>query len=231
MNILSIETSSSVAGAAILRDGKLAAECYLDHRLTHSEIIMPMVERVLNMAEVSCAEMDAFAVDVGPGSFTGVRIGVSATNGMADALGKPMIPVDSLEAMAFCFPFFAGLAIPVIDARNEQVYAGCYDVASGEPRRVGERFAGKIHDFLRELPKGHRLIFLGDGALAHKELITSSFPGSEFAPAHLNRPRAGAIAALAAMRLERGEVATSALPLYMRSPQAERMRAQREKNG
>ena len=231
MNILSIETSSSVAGAAVLRDGKLAAECYLDHRLTHSEIIMPMVERVLNMAELTCDDLDAFAVNAGPGSFTGVRIGVCAANGMADALNKPVIPVDSLETMAFCFPFFDGLAVPVIDARVEQVYAGRYDMAFGAPKRIGGRFAGNIHDFLRELPKDRPMIFTGDGALAHKALILSSFPGAEFAPAHLDRPRAGAIAALAAKRLDRGETATAAMPLYMRSPQAERMRVLREQDG
>lgn len=231
MNILSIETSSQVAGAAVLRDGKLAAECYLDHRLTHSEIIMPMVERVLSMAELACEELDAFAVDVGPGSFTGVRIGVCAANGMADALNKPVIPVDSLEAMAFGFPFFAGLAIPLIDARGEQVYAGRYDVESGEPKRIGERFAGNIHDFLQGLPTDHPMVFVGDGALAHKALILSSFPGAKFACPHLDRPRASAIAALAAKRLERGETAAAALPLYMRSPQAERMRALREQHG
>lgn len=225
MNILSIETSSSVAGAAALRDGKLAAESYLDHRLTHSEIIMPMVERVLNMAEIPCAELDAVAVDIGPGSFTGVRIGVSAANGMADALSIPVVPVDALEAMAFCFPFFDGLAVPVIDARGEQVYAACFDVRSGEPVRAGDHFAGSIRDFLSELPKGRRMVFMGDGAAAHRELIRAFSPEAAFAPAHLDRPRAGAIAALAALRLARGESAPSALPLYLRAPQAEQKRA------
>lgn len=225
MSILSIETSSSVAGAAALRDGKLVAESYLDHRLTHSEIIMPMVERVLNMAEIPCAELDAIAVDVGPGSFTGVRIGVSAANGMADALNKPVIAVDSLEAMAFGFPYFDGFVVPVIDARGEQVYAACYNVQSGEPVRAGGHFAGSIRDFLSELPKGCRMVFLGDGAAAHRELIASVFPEAAFAPAHLDRPRAGAIAALAEKRFMRGETASSALPLYLRAPQAEQKRA------
>jgi tRNA threonylcarbamoyladenosine biosynthesis protein TsaB len=225
VNILSIETSSSVAGAAVLRDGKLAAEQYLDHRLTHSEIIMPMVQRVLEMAELTCAEMDAFAVDVGPGSFTGVRIGVSAVNGMADALKKDVIPVDSLEAMAFGFPYFCGLVVPLIDARNEQVYTACYDTSAGEPKRVGKRFAGNIRDFLLKLPKGQSVVFLGDGAHAHRELIQSYFPEAVFAPAHLDRPRAGAIAALAQIRLIRGETAPSALPLYLRAPQAEQKKS------
>ena len=99
IRLLAVETSSSVAGAAVVVGGKLAAEEYLDHRLTHSEVILPMVDRTLGGACVSTKEITALAVDVGPGSFTGVRIGVCLANGMAAALGVPVVAVDALEAM------------------------------------------------------------------------------------------------------------------------------------
>jgi len=231
VNLLAVETSSSVAGVAVLRDGKLTAECYLDNRLTHSEVLMPMVERALNLAEINCAELDAFAVDVGPGSFTGVRIGVCAANGMAAALNKPVISVDALSAMAYNFPHFSGLVTPLLDARGDQIYAAAFDTESGEPEPVVCRFAGEITDFIQSFPKDSRMLFLGDGAAAHRELLLSRYPSAAFAPCHLNRPRAGSIAALAELKLMRGESSSSALPLYLRSPQAERMRALREQNG
>ena len=225
IRLLAVETSSSVAGAAVVVGGKLAAEEYLDHRLTHSEVILPMVDRVLGGACVSTKEITALAVDVGPGSFTGVRIGVCLANGMAAALGVPVVAVDALEAMAWLFPAFSGVVCPLLDARKDQVYAAAFCCKNGEPVELGERFAGSVGEFLPALRAcGEELLFVGDGAAAQKELLRAEFPKARFAPCHLDRPRASAVAAAALAKLERGGTVREAMPLYLKKPQAERMK-------
>ena len=225
MNLLAIETSSSVAGAAVMVDGKLIAEEYLDHRLTHSEMILPMVDRVLHGAGLQTEELSAIAADVGPGSFTGVRIGVCLANGMAAALGVPVVAVDALEAMASLFPAFDGAVCPLLDARGEQIYAAAYFTGGEEPVLAMERFAGNVNDFLEQLNTlGVPLCFVGDGAPVHEARIRALFPQARFAPPHLNRQRASAVAALAARRVARGETVREAMPMYLKKPQAERMK-------
>lgn len=222
MNILAVETSSTVAGAAILADGKLVAECYQDHKLTHSEMIMPMVEQVMRMAQLTCADIDRFAVDVGPGSFTGVRIGVCCVNGMAAAVKKPVAAVDSLLAVAAGLPYFAGSVAVIADARGVQIYGGLFDTSCGMPSYIGERMAGELEEFLDALPIDGPLLFAGDGAAAHRARIAERFPGAKFAPAHLNKPRASSLA----MAAVQAETAKEAMPVYLRKPQAQRMREQ-----
>lgn len=223
MNILALDTSSTVAGAAVLKNGRLAAEEYRDHRLTHSEIILPMAERALAAAEMDVSEMDAFAVSVGPGSFTGVRIGVCAVNAMAAALKKPVIAVDAFESLALHAAHYGDLVCPILDARKEQVYAAVFDLSSGFPRRIGERQATTIGEFLESV-EALRPYFLGDGAEAYKERILEHFPNAVFAPAQLMRARASSVAVIAAQRLAEGVFEKEAQPLYLRKPQAERMR-------
>lgn len=235
LDILAIETSGSVAGAAVLSEGKLLAECYQDTGLTHSQVILPMVERVLDMAGMACADLHAIAVDVGPGSFTGVRIGVCLANGMADALNRPVVSVDSLEALAYDMPLFDGLVIPMIDARGDQVYAACFDTTEGYPKRVSKYFAGSIFDFVKRIPQSKQLMFVGDGVSRNRPFLMAQFPGVKFSGGGVNRPRASVIGALAGAQLDRMEweeeevdVNARAVPLYLRAPQAERLRAQKE---
>jgi len=222
MNILAVETSSTVAGAAVLADGKLVAECYQDHKLTHSEMIMPMVQQVLNMAQLTCADMDVFAVDVGPGSFTGVRIGVCCVNGMAAAVKKPVAAVDSLTAVAASLPYFDGTVAVIADARGVQIYGGLFDTSSGIPVYITGRMAGELEEFLDSLPADEALLFAGDGAAVHKARIAERFPNARFAPAHLSKPRASSVAVAA----QSAETAKEAMPVYLRKPQAQRMREQ-----
>ena len=223
MNILALDTSSTVAGAAVVRDGKLVSEEYRDHRLTHSEIILPMAERVLAAAELDVSDMDAFAVNVGPGSFTGVRIGVCAVNAMAAALKKPVAAVDALEALAFHGAYYGDVVCPILDARGEQIYGAVFDLSGGTPKLLGERQATTIDEFLRSVT-ARRPYFVGDGAQAHRERIARLFPGAVFAPAQLMRARASSVAVLAQQKLAQGLSEKEALPLYLRRPQAERMR-------
>ena len=223
MKLLALDTSSSVAGAAVLSDGKLISEEYRDHRRTHSEIILPMAERVLSAVELDVSDMDAFAVNIGPGSFTGVRIGVCAVNAMAAALNKPVVPVDALEALAYHAAFYGDTVCPLLDARGEQIYGARFDVSGGVPRLLGERQATTIGECLETLTAA-KPYFIGDGALAHRERIVELFPQAVFAPAQLMGARASSVAALAQHKLALGLSEKEAMPLYLRRPQAERMR-------
>jgi tRNA threonylcarbamoyladenosine biosynthesis protein TsaB len=122
MKILAIESSATAASAALIEDGKILSEFFAHTGLTHSQTLLPMVEQVLACAKVSAKDVDAFAVSVGPGSFTGVRIGVSTVKGLAFGTGKPCVPVSTLEAMAQNYRGQAVTVCAVMDARCQQVY-------------------------------------------------------------------------------------------------------------
>ena len=126
MILLSIDTSGPACSAALLADDRLLGEIVINSALTHSETIMPAVDELLSRENLTCADVDLFAVAAGPGSFTGVRIGVCAAKGMAHAAGKPCARVNSLAALAAGLPFVPGVVCPILDARREQVYCAAY---------------------------------------------------------------------------------------------------------
>ena len=143
MNILCVDTSGPSAGVAVLRDGRLVFECSLIHGRTHSQCIMPMVEQGLAGAGLQAGDVDLFAAVVGPGSFTGVRIGVSTVKALAHATQRPCIGVDALEALAAGIQDFGGLICPILDARAQQVYGAVFR-AGLPPVRVAEDAAEKL---------------------------------------------------------------------------------------
>ena len=126
MRILAIEASAKVAGAAFLESGRILAEQMVNGPLTHSETLMPMVAEVLRQAGRQPEEIDIIAVTNGPGSFTGLRIGAATAKGMALGLGIPVLPVPTLEALAFNVQSWPGLVVPMMDARRGQVYSAVY---------------------------------------------------------------------------------------------------------
>ena len=223
MKLLALETASGVASAAVYEDGKLKSEVYLDNKLTHSATIMPMAERVLAQADLLAEDMDYFAVDVGPGSFTGVRIGVCAANAMAAACGKYVIPVDSLTALAANLPY-AGFVCALLDARADRIYAALFDTANGFPEIIGNLFAGTIDEWLKLLPFDKRIVFVGDGAAVQRgKIVQSMGEKAVFAPFHLCRARASSILIVASRTAELKKV-KEAMPLYLRPPQADRLK-------
>ena len=152
MNILAIDTSGPVAGCCVLSDGKVVHLIEMEHGLTHSETIMTAVDQALSASGLSCRDMDLFAVAAGPGSFTGVRLGVCAAKGFAHATGKPCAPVHALEALSMNLAGFDGLVCPILDARRGQVYCAAFDVSSGMPRRTMEDDAVALEEFIARLP-------------------------------------------------------------------------------
>ncbi len=229
--VLAIDTSGPVAGCAVLVDGKIVHLTAMNHGLTHSETIMPAVDAALELARLSCRDVDVFAAVVGPGSFTGVRIGVCAAKGLAHAAGKPCAAVHALEALAMNFYGFDGLCCPILDARRGQVYCAAFDMAGGLPARALTDDAQPLSDFIARLPRDRRLVFVGDGVPVHAGTIRDALGARALiAPPNLRDLRADAAALLAAARPEDWVPAAALRPIYLRAPQAERQRIKKMKN-
>ena len=219
MKLLVMDTSGPVCGVAVMEDEKVLCEYTAQNRNTHSANLMPMTEAALQSAGKTIGEMDAIAAVTGPGSFTGVRIGVATAKGLAHGAGIPCIPVDALEALSISAGGFDGVICPIQDARAGQVYGAAF--------RDGKRMTAdeplKLEDFLEKiLPFGERFLFLGDGVPVHREKILEILgEKAVFAPAHLNylRPSAAGVLAL------RSEARTDYLNLqatYLRPPNAQK---------
>ena len=219
MRLLIIDTSGPVCGVAVMEDEKVLSEFTAQNRNTHSANLMPMTEAALEAAGKTIGEMDAIAAVTGPGSFTGVRIGVATAKGLAHGAGIPCIPVDALEALNASAGGFAGVVCPIQDARAGQVYGAAF--------RGGERLmkdeALKLEEFLERVSgMGEKFLFLGDGMPVHRERIREILgEKAVFAPAHLNDLRPAAAGVLA---MKSGEE-TDYLHLeatYLRPPNAQK---------
>lgn len=218
MNIFALDASGPCAGAALWQDGEITHEISARHGLTHSQTIMPMTEDILSAAGITPREVDVFACVAGPGSFTGVRIGVCAVRGMAHAAGRKCVSLDALECLAAGVWGYEGVVAPILDARRGQVY--CAAFRKGE--RIREDEAMALEDFVAALPQ-EKILFVGDGVAVNREKLMNMLGDrAEFAPAHMNFIRASAAAWLAADRLDQAVEAAQLLPIYLRLPQAER---------
>ena len=231
MNIVAIDTSGPAASCAVMKDGAVVQLTVMNHGLTHSETIMPALEQAMRAAGLSCAEVDVFAAVAGPGSFTGVRIGVCAVKGLAHAWDRPCARVDALEALAMNFYGFDGLACPILDARRGQVYCAAFDMRAGLPQRVMDDGAMDLRAFVEGLPKDRRIVFLGDGLRVHASALRELLPEALIAPANLQDLHADAACVLAAARPETWIEARLLTPVYLRAPQAERERERRIRKG
>lgn len=229
MKLLAIDGASRAASAALMVDGVLVAESFVENELTHSQMLLPMVDETLSRAGVPIGELDAIAVVTGPGSFTGVRIGVSTAKGLAHALGIPVVGVEALTALCYNVPSFSGVLAPMMDARRDQVYAAAFCYQAGQLVNILPGEALRLSDFLDQLGKTQgNILFLGDGTPPHKEEILSTLgERASIAPAHWMAIRASsvAMAAQAAVSAGKGVSAHEIMPLYYRAPQAERMAA------
>lgn len=231
MNIVAIDTSGPAASCAVMKDGAVVQLTVMNHGLTHSETIMPALEQAMRAAGLNCAEVDVFAAVAGPGSFTGVRIGVCAVKGLAHAWDRPCARVDALEALAMNFYGFDGLACPILDARRGQVYCAAFDMRAGLPQRVMDDGAMDLKAFVEGLPKDRRIVFLGDGLRVHASALRELLPEALIAPANLQDLHADAACVLAAARPETWIEARLLTPVYLRAPQAERERERRIRKG
>lgn len=225
MTILAMDTTGPSLSVAIAREGKIVYECFQSTGRTHSERLLPMIDAALQAEGMEAAQLDALAVTVGPGSFTGVRIGAETAKALCHALEKPCVPVNALEAIARGAGAFPGVVCPLQDARAGQVYCAAY--------RGGERIlpdgAMKLGEFLASLPEEAECLFIGDGAEANREKIAQAMGRrAVFAQASEMNLRAANAALLASERIETAVSWRELLPYYLRKPQAEREREARE---
>ena len=221
MKLLVIDTSGPVCGTAVVETGRVLSEMTAQNRLTHSASLMPMVEQVLQAADVPLSGLDGIAAVTGPGSFTGVRIGVATAKGLAHGAGLPCIPVDALEALSCSAGLFDGVICPIQDARAGQVYGAAF---RGEERLM-ENEPLKIREYLEKVRAfGARFLFLGDGMPVHRDTIREVLGAyAVFAPPALAFLRPAAAGMLA---LEKGKP-TDYLGLqatYLRPPNAQKNR-------
>lgn len=227
MTILALDTSGPVCSVAVLDGAGLCYEARAVNKLTHSRNLLPMAEEALDKSGKAMADISLVAAVVGPGSFTGVRIGVATAQGIARARGIRCVPVNALEAMAASLPAPGCVVCPIRDARGMQVYGAAFQ--DGERLMADE--AMPLEDYLVRVAQFEgRLFFVGDGVAPCRERIRSALGSRALMPQpHLVLPGAGAAAWLAGRDSERAVEPGELKPLYLRAPQAERLRAQ--KNG
>ena len=236
MKILAFDSSGLVASVAIVQDDNLIAEYTTNYKKTHSQTLLPMLDEVVRMTETDKESFDLLAVAAGPGSFTGLRIGSATVKGLALAWNIPVVAVPTLEALAYNTWGSRRVICPIMDARRRQVYTGLYRFDKDD----------RLETLMDQIPmdidvligllgdRGEEVLFVGDGIDVYADTIRQKMtvPFS-FAPAHMNKQRAGSVAVAAKKRYEEG-IYTSGddfAPEYLRQSQAERERAERQKAG
>ena len=213
-----------------MEDGVLLAERFQNNGKTHSATLMPMAEELLRDCGLTAGDLDVVAVAKGPGSFTGVRIGVAAAKGLAWAAEKPMVGVSTLEAMAWQLRHLSGVILPVMDARRAQVYNAVFRSEDGQLIREAPDRAISLADLGAELEKEDLPIFLvGDGSGLCYNTLRGQIPGLVLPPPHLHQQRACGVAMAATQYALRGQFQspTTLVPNYLRLSQAERERLAR----
>ncbi|MCC8141517.1 MAG: tRNA (adenosine(37)-N6)-threonylcarbamoyltransferase complex dimerization subunit type 1 TsaB [Lachnospiraceae bacterium] len=232
MKILAVDSSGLVASVAVVEDDTLLGEYTVNYKKTHSQTLLPMLDEVAKMIELDLDTVDAIAVAAGPGSFTGLRIGSATAKGLGLAMDKPMIHVPTIDALACNLWGSGDLVCPLMDARRDQVYTGIYRLCDHRLEALVAQCAISIEEIIQKGNElGEPIVFLGDGVSVFSDYIEEhcEVPYS-YAPAHMNRQRAGAVAWLGLQYAKAGRFETAAehSPDYLRMSQAERERLARQ---
>lgn len=226
MKILAIEASGMVASCAVADENAIIGEFTINNKKTHSQTLLPMVDELLNRLEMKVSDMDAFAISKGPGSFTGLRIGSATVKGFALALDKPVVEVPTLQALAANVAWTDMLICPLIDARNENVFAGIYSYKEDIPVSLEKDMALDIRSVCARINEyGKKTIFLGDGAKAYRNIIEEEIR-TEYCFAGINNmmPYAASCAFLGIRFYKEGLIIKGDMhaPEYLKKSQAER---------
>ena len=226
MLILAFESSAKSASVALVRDGELLSQYSQCSALTHSRTLLPMAEDMLKNAEIKLSDVDLIAVAHGPGSFTGIRIGVSTVKGLSWAADKPCVGVSTLEAMAWHGLLSGGYVCPVMDARRQQVYNALFKIEDGKPQRITDDRPIALTQLAHEiLALGAPVLLVGDGAALTEKFFCENSVPCRIAPENLRWQSAWGVA-MAASDKQPGTSETL-LPVYLRLSQAERERQER----
>ena len=222
MKILSVDSSSVTASVAITENGNVLAENFINNGLTHSQTLMPMVEKTIKESGVSVKDIDLFAITHGPGSFTGVRIGIALVKGMADALGKKCLAVSTLESLAEPLKNEDIIACAVMDARCNQVYTAIFENC----KRLCEDKAVLIDELGEELKQyDKRIVFIGDGSVLCYEKLCGIIQNCDIADEEIRYVHGSSIGFVVEDKIKKGVEPINSenlVPFYLRLPQAER---------
>jgi tRNA threonylcarbamoyladenosine biosynthesis protein TsaB len=228
LRILALESSAAAASVALCEDETLTAQYFQNSGKTHSRTLMPLVESMLRNCDVPLSEVDLVAVAAGPGSFTGLRIGIAAAKGLAWPENKPCCGVSTLEAMAYSLSHMSGVLCPVMDARRSQVYNALFEAeGGGRLRRLSPDRALGLDCLARELANLKKpKILIGDGARLCYNYLTEQGVEAVLAPPHLLLQSAWGVARAAYGQAADGQTVSAAelAAAYLRLPQAERER-------
>ncbi len=220
MKILAIDTSSKICSVAVLKNDQLVDEINLDNGHTHSENLMPILAELLDRNHLKLVDFELISCCTGPGSFTGIRIGVATVKALAEVNHLPVVSVTALETLAR-MDASSKNKVAIIDARNNQVYMGIF----GENYEKLEEFmADDIAQIMEVLKKYQNSIFVGDGAVLHKNLILENMPDAEFCDFNEQRASFGGKIAYQKYLKNEVETADSIIPMYLRKSQAERLK-------
>src|SRR5688572_26985898 len=219
MRVLGVESSGSRGGVALLEDGRTLGEALFEAGMVHGREIAPAADRLLRAAGLGPSSLDLIAVDIGPGSYTGLRVGLAAAKGLAYALGRPLIGVPSLDVLADMGASLGSTLATALDAKWDQVYAAFYEVKNGRPALASEMFAERPEAFAARVAAGVTVV--GDALERHADLFTAR--GARLAPRELWTPRPSVVASLGLARFREGQRHDSAtlVPMYLRKTEAE----------
>lgn len=225
MKVLSLDTATECASCAVLDDDKLLGEISFNYKKQHSVILMSMIDNLLNNLGLNVNSLDGFVVSKGPGSFTGLRIGVSAVKGLSQGTSKPFVGISSLDALAYNLAYTNGIICPILDALRNNVYTALYKFEGNNLKIVSEHMITSIDDLISELNKRHEQVcFIGDAVPKFREKLISSIENVSFAPTHLNLTKASSLGELGLklLKAETYDDLYTFAPLYLRKSQAER---------
>lgn len=223
MKILAVDSSAKTASVAVVDGKTLVSECFVNAGLTHSRTLMPMVDNALSQADIKIGEIDAFCVNAGPGSFTGIRIGVAAIKGLALCENKPCAGVSTLESVAYNFIDENCVVCASMDARCNQVYTALFRCENGRVIRLCDDKAVSIDDLCAELSAYDEKIYLaGDGAEICAKVFGDKLPNAVLAGENRRYQRAFGAALAAINNEEVFKNSAELAPVYLRLPQAER---------
>lgn len=225
MIILSIDSATPVAGVAIIDQNVVLAESFLNTGNTHSQQLLPLIDRTLKEVKLTLKDMDGIVVSIGPGSFTGLRIGLATAKGLAQVTGLSLVAIPTLDALAQNLVDIGGFVCPILNARKGEVYTALYETENGEIKRLTEYQALKPQALCENIKKlDKRVTFLGDGVLEYQDIIKSQLGEQAQWPSINNLlPRPSSLAILGLKKLQQGKTEDifTLLPFYLRKSEAE----------
>lgn len=233
MIVLSVDSATESASCAVINDNKLLGEINYNYKKQHSIILMDMIDELLQNLKLDITEIDGFVVSKGPGSFTGLRIGIATIKGLSQGVNKPFIGISSLDALAFNMAYCQGIICPILDALRGNVYTALYTFNDDSLERISDYMAISIEELITMLKSQNKEVtFLGDAADLYKDKLKKELPSVHFAPGHLNVVKAASLGELGLKHLMQGEKEDifSFAPMYLRKSQAEREYEKKEGN-